>query len=134
MSKAKGYPFHKDPRFDKDRRRQKQLHTLKVIVMYIFCLVVGAGFTNMAILFQITLTEQQMWLFMSVWFMLCTLVYFSAIWIQSLFSTESMDELLKRWASPTKKTLLNILLDEFKDDCDVNGKVTEIKGCSCEKK
>jgi sterol desaturase/sphingolipid hydroxylase (fatty acid hydroxylase superfamily) len=134
MSKAKGYPFHKDPRFDKDRKRQKQLHTLKVIVMYVFCLVIGAGFTNMAILFQITLTEQQMWLFMSVWFMLCTLVYFSAIWIQSLFSTESMDELLKRWAAPTKKTLLNILLDEFKDDCDVNGKVTEIKGCSCEKK
>jgi hypothetical protein len=129
MKKSKGYPFHKDPRFDKDRQRQKQFHTLKVILMYVFCLIIGAGFTNMAILFQITLTESQIWLFMSVWFMLCTVVYFSAIWIQSLFSTESMDELLKRWAMPTKKTLLNILLDEFKEDADVVEKV-----CSCEKK
>jgi len=126
MKKSSGYPFHKDPRFDKDRRRQRQFHTLKVILMYVFCLIIGAGFTNMAILFQITLTEAQIWLFMSVWFMLCTVVYFSAIWIQSLFSTESMDELLKRWAMPTKKTLLNILLDEFKEDADIAEKV-----CSC---
>ncbi|MFA5397357.1 MAG: hypothetical protein WC346_15205 [Methanogenium sp.] len=126
MKKSNGYPFHKDPRFDKDRRRQRQFHTLKVILMYVFCLIIGAGFTNMAILFQITLTEAQIWLFMSVWFMLCTVVYFSAIWIQSLFSTESMDELLKRWAMPTKKTLLNILLDEFKEDADIAEKV-----CSC---
>jgi len=90
--------------------------------------IIGAGFTNMAILFQITLTESQIWLFMSVWFMLCTVVYFSAIWVQSLFSTESMDELLKRWAMPTKKTLLNILLEEFKDDSDIVEKVCSCKG------
>ena len=102
--------------FDKDRKKQKFYHILKVLCMYVFCLIVGAGFTNVAILFQIQLTDSQIWLFTSVWFMLCTIVYFSAIWIQSLFSTESMDELLKRWAMPTKKTLLNILLEEFKDE------------------
>ncbi len=98
------------------RKKLKIRQFIKIIIGYIFILLINYAIFRFALRIQMGFTVEQIEFFIIIIWLMTSFAFLTGIWIQSQFKPESLDNSLKFLGSCTKKAIIDYLTKELKQD------------------